>query len=269
MNSDISRMWNEVVLGAPAQEPQEPLVDWMWQTLSHATDSLIDLWGLSFSRDLSLRENFLEVYSSLAQREAALSNDGRRVFSCWPTLMKESGYANCVGRTLIGVRLLDRLSIPHAVALMPFHVVNLISLGDGRWMYADLANAVFKETTPTPTAADSFFTFDRAIDLFQVAAPLAPKSLVYLILCNLLGIKLVGENEESRAQCPDSLEREARIALYERHRPYLRIDLAGIIENLFPEEERAMGAPIMEEETARVRALLQQKFLGRDAPFAT
>lgn len=256
-----------MVLGTPSPE-HGSLIDWMWHTLAHATDELICEWRICLSRD-PLRESLEGVWRDLNKK--LNGSDGRRVFSCWPTIIRASGQANCVGRSLIAARLLDRLEIPHFIAIMPFHVVNVVPLGDA-WLYADLANGVFEMRGATihERRDGRILSFDEPVDLFQTSLLSPPSALVYLVLCNLIGVKLVGENLESQAQCPDSLEREARITVYREYREYLAAcDLAAWVGKLFPAEDALMADPLMEEESERVRILLRKRFLGRDAPFST
>lgn len=262
-------LWSEMVLGAPCSTKDCALIDWMWESVAQATDELITEWGLTPSRELPLTDTLTRAWTSL--HEKINGSDGRRVFSCWPKIMRESGQANCVGRTLLGARLFDLLEIPHFILIMPFHVVNLVPLPEG-WLYVDLANGVFEKRRAKLYERErgKILSFDKPIDLFQVGLLSSSRSLVYLILCNLMGVKLVGENLESQAQCPDSLEREARIRVYSEYKHLLaESDLAGCLGELFPDEESLMADPLMEEEHERVRRLLKERFSGRDAPFST
>lgn len=139
----------------------EQLKIWFYETLMDDTEKLVAEWGLQ--PDAALIEKIkseqkpeqragleMEYISDIRAKiqefkKAHPLGERSDKWDSWPSEMRKNKIFNCVGATLLGISFLDKAAI-HSYYGNPFsHVLNIIKLSDGQWVYADFLNDQVKK----------------------------------------------------------------------------------------------------------------------------
>lgn len=132
----------------------------MWEALLLGTEALLSDWKMPSPEEIWERTspNPERLLASMKEVETALHGagarhgmnyyDGRYIES-WPSRMRESGYFNCVGASVVGCYYLQSFlnwSSGFAFSgVLPNHSVLLAKPQEGRWLLLDLMNRECRE----------------------------------------------------------------------------------------------------------------------------
>ena len=140
----------------------ERLRTWLFGTLMADTDRLAKNWGLEPDRSLidqikgeknievraklerDYIESIREVMNTFLKKHPKLPDEGYK-WDSWPKKMREEKSFNCVGGTLLGMLLLERAGIVSYYGILESHVLNIVKLANGEWVYADFTNSHIKK----------------------------------------------------------------------------------------------------------------------------
>jgi len=142
----------------------QQLKEWFYKTLMDDTERLIEEWGLqpeealiekmkseqNSERKAKIEMDFIEALRVKIQefKKAHLLGNRSNKWDSWPSEMRRNKTFNCVGGTLLGMSLLNRIGI-HSYYGNPFsHVLNIVKLSNGEWVYADFLNNQVKKIKP-------------------------------------------------------------------------------------------------------------------------
>jgi len=143
----------------------EELKEWLYKTLMVDIEALVIGWGLEPDPILIegiKNEQDLEQRAKLEMKyledTRAKINDFHKAnplaqgqsdkYVSWPSEMRKKKSFNCVGGTLLGMSLLERVDISSFCGKPSSHVLNIARLSNGEWVYADFTNNQVKIVKP-------------------------------------------------------------------------------------------------------------------------
>lgn len=142
----------------------QQLKEWLYKVLMNDTSKLMEEWKMQPNiilverirseqnpeQKAKIEMDFIESIRVKIQefKKDHPLGDRSDKWNSWPSEMRENKTFNCVGGTLLGISLLDRAGM-HSYYGNPFsHVLNIVELSDGEWVYADFLNNQVKKIKP-------------------------------------------------------------------------------------------------------------------------
>jgi hypothetical protein len=159
----LGRAWVEMVVDnaeLPANFSdfnKEEIRAWLFKTIMVDIDKLVEELGLNVdselvkkirnSKDINKKadlefEYIKKVHDQVDKLTEKFDNSGNKStkWDSWPKKMRETKEFNCVGATLIGFNLLEKGGIKSYYGNPVGHVVNIVKLSNGDWLYVDFRN---------------------------------------------------------------------------------------------------------------------------------
>jgi hypothetical protein len=164
-------IWQSIVLGkekasskAASELSNEDLINWLYGSLMEEVDDIVQEWHIleglyeiidkmNNATDMGSKVKYekllckairgkLKIFDE-TQDKLKESNGEKKTsdkYDSWPLNMRENKQFNCVGATLVGMSILNKLGIKNYLGNPASHIVNIVRLSDGRLMYTDLRN---------------------------------------------------------------------------------------------------------------------------------
>lgn len=201
---------------------------------------LSDEWKIEPNKDLSEEEYIEEMRIQMSDLAKKTKIDTH--WDSWPKRMRKDEGFNCVGATLLGINALKEKGIEAYYGNPWGHVVNIVKLSNGRWMYVDFRNNVVKEINPEEITLGGHRAIeinDESIDYKLI--PIHDNSLaVGSIIGNLSGLEAEKGNEEGQD-------------IYQ-----------NIKQKLFPEFKEIEDTEEMKDERERVESIQEAEKDAKD-----
>ncbi|MDI6733990.1 MAG: hypothetical protein QMD50_00650 [Patescibacteria group bacterium] len=138
--------------------------NWFYKTLMKGVSDLVDRWRLNLDDKLveSIRNEFnsdkkikleLEYIELIRLRideflKKHPVEDRSTKWDSWPKKMRGTKSFNCVGGTFIGLSLLEKARVTSYYGNPVSHVLNIIKLSNGEFVYADFTNNQVRKIKP-------------------------------------------------------------------------------------------------------------------------
>lgn len=183
------------------------------------------------------------------------SPDRSTKWDSWPKRMRETGEFNCVGATLVGTHLLKSAGIEPYYGNPKGHVLNIVSLQNGEWWYADFRNGKGGLIKIDP--AETTIEGARVLKIkhphidYKLIPIYNSEDLVEPILGNLSSIKRTAEKPKDS---DESLGKKEAREFYEKYQEdFQKTDFALLNRSLYPKIVKVSSSEEMREEEARIR----------------
>lgn|GEM_PF-2900162 len=140
---------------------------WLSETMSTDVARLVKEWDLRPDEELVVQlqaekdpsrradiemhyiESACAAITKFQKTRVGSETEGRSTkWDSWPKQMRETGQFNCVGGTLLGMNLLDQAGIRSFYGNPAGHVLNIVELSNGEWVYSDFRNNHIQKLTP-------------------------------------------------------------------------------------------------------------------------
>ncbi len=138
------------------------LKEYFYDSLMSEINDIISDWGIAASQKIISKIETEINYEKKAKLELEFLEDCQRQvndymtnnkkprskWDSWPARFRETGQFNCVGSTLIGSALLDKAGIKNYHGIPVGHILNIVELSDGQFVYVDLINNIVEPINP-------------------------------------------------------------------------------------------------------------------------
>jgi hypothetical protein len=275
----LAEIWTEVAIdnaATPARIEEmtvEEIRKWLFESLMIDVDVLADEWGLSLDRGLiekiqkakpgAEREKleidyFLAAHAKIDERVESFSRSPEKStkWDSWPKKMRETGEFNCVGATLLGIRVLDAAGIENYFGNPYGHDVNIVKTSVGNWFYVDFRNGkrnvfnlepeVAKIKEVTVLKVKSTRTDYRLIPIYGVS------DIASSIIANLSSMTREAGDPSVPDQSAAKKDAKETVARYEA--VLKRDELHDLDESLFPGIIHFDATPETQEEERRIKS---------------
>ncbi|MDI6821255.1 MAG: hypothetical protein QMD65_03780 [Patescibacteria group bacterium] len=142
----------------------QQLKRWFYETLMDDTEKLIEEWDLqpdvtliekiksehNLEQRTRLEMDYIEAIRIKVQefKKTHPLGDRSDKWDSWPSEMRDNKTFNCVGGTVLGISFLDRIGVRSYYGNPFSHVLNVVELSSGEWVYVDFLNNQVKKTKP-------------------------------------------------------------------------------------------------------------------------
>ncbi len=247
----------------------QQLKEWLHKTLIDDTAKLIEEWGLQPDAALvkrirgeqnpeqraKIEMDFIEAVRIKIQefKKAHPLGDRSDKWDSWPSEMRDNKTFNCVGGTLLGTSLLDRIGA-HSYYGNPFsHVLNIVELSNGEWVYADFLNNQVKKIKPREIMLGGVQTLElKEPDIIYRYIPLLDNSeAVGSIIGNFHSLE--HDTKDKKSDPIDKQEAERLFANFAEE--FSRNDFSSLHDTLYLSKVALRQTKEMQNEGSRIEKI--------------
>lgn len=247
---------------------------WLFDSIMADTGRLIEELDLQADADLATKitntEN-LEEKSALelayikqahAQVDEIVKNfdeSGNRSskWDSWPKRMRETKEFNCVGATLLGLKLLEQSGVESYYGNPRGHVLNIVRLANGDWWYVDFRNGARNIIKLEPEE-----TTIAGVPVLKINQPEIDYRLIPLFTSEHVAGSVFGNLSSLQHEASDdsiadeNIEKKEAKEYLAKHGPrFAQIDFSEIGEILYPEFTTVRRSNEMRQEKDRIEVI--------------
>lgn len=210
------------------------------QSLMEDVAELSEEWGIELDKSLPEEEYIKRLQIQINNLTRRTEKD--TYWDSWPKKMREDNGFNCVGATLLGINAIKDRGIESYYGNPWGHVVNIVKLSSGKWLYLDLRNNNVLEIDPEEISLSG----NRALKINNdnIDYKLIPihdnSAVVGSVIGNLSGLEAEKGNKE-------------------RQNTYQNIK-----QKLFPEFEEIENTEEMQIEKERIESMQEAEKEAKD-----
>lgn len=276
----ISLAWQELVIGAENAPENIELMDeaeikkWFSDSLNIAIDDLLEKWEVRIDQGLidkivdskSIKEKseaqieYIEDCYDQIQRlvsEFEERSNKSTKWNSWPKTMRQHKSFNCVGASLLGQRLLEKVGIKNYFGNPTGHVLVVARLENGDWWYADFLNGGWGMKKIEPEEIEIEGNFALKIDDSQLtyrylgmkSASQAPA----FIIGNLGCLAYDANSDDIPDEDTDKIA--AKNFFVEHEELFKMINFDDLFSRLYPNLQRFSASQEMKNEKKRIDLL--------------
>ncbi|MDP3901982.1 MAG: hypothetical protein Q8Q21_00135 [bacterium] len=247
----------------------QQLKEWLHKTLIDDTAKLIEEWGLQPDVALvkrirgeqnpeqraKIEMDFIEAVRTKIQefKKAHPLGDRSDKWDSWPSEMRDNKNFNCVGGTLLGTSFLDRIGV-HSYYGNPFsHVLNIVELSNGEWVYADFLNNQVKKIKPREIMLGGVRTLElKEPDIIYRYIPLLDNSeAVGSIIGNFHSLE-----HDTKDKNSDPIDKQGAERLFANFaEEFSRNDFSSLHDALYPSKVALRRTKEMQNEGGRIEKI--------------
>lgn len=247
----------------------EQLKRWFYKTLMEDTSKLAEEWGLQ--PDIALIEkireeqnpeqrariemDFIEAVRVKIQefKKAHPLKNRSDKWDSWPSEMRKNKTFNCVGGTLLGILLLDKAGIRSYYGNPFSHVLSIVKLSNGEWMYVDFLNNQVKKIKPQEIMLDGVRTLKlEEPDIIYRYVPLFDNSeSVGSIIGNFHSLEC--DTKDKKVDPLDKQEAERLFANFAEE--FQKNDFSSLHDILYPLKVSLSRSKEMQNEGGRIEKI--------------
>ena len=249
----------------------EEIKKWLFESTMKDIERLENEWGLQANKNLiekikkteNLNEKSVLELEYIRNVHDQVDNivkkfdksEGKSTkWDSWPKKMRETGKFNCVGATLLGIRLLEKGGVKSYYGNPSGHVLNIVKLSNGDWWYVDFVNG--KQNI---IKIDPVETTLAGVPVLKINHPSIDYKLIPIysnseapcsILSNLASLKRKTKYENTS---DESAERKEEMAYLKRYKDdFQKADFSTFHQTLYPNFIEVEEMKEMQEEILRV-----------------
>lgn len=247
----------------------QQLKEWLYGTLMKDTARLVEEWDLQSNDDLIERikgeqgleqrarfeMNYIEAVRAKIQefKKNHPLGDRSDKWDSWPSEMRDNKTFNCVGGTLLGISLLDRIGARSYYGSPFSHVLNIVELSNGEWMYVDFFNNQVKKVKPREVLLGGVRTLElQEPDIIYRYVPLLGNSeAVGSIIGNFHSLEC--DTKDKKVDPLDKQEAERLFANFVGE--FQKNDFSSLHDALFPSKVSLRRTEEMQNESDRIEKI--------------